>query len=238
VASKNTPAARAAEQSRGRGRPGPGRTLSEEQVVDAALALLDRDGHGALSVRAVAAELGVRPNALYTYVPDRAALERAVVERVLAEAELELLRGPARTWRRRIVAYAGSLRRALLARPATVPLLMTAPMTGPVALEVGERLLEAFEKAGLEPRDAARASWVLIVYVIGSAALDVAETDGRAPIAPEAERTAQRLAGFQAVDAAGFPRTAAASPVMAAWVTTEQFQWGLDRMLAGLTGAH
>jgi TetR/AcrR family tetracycline transcriptional repressor len=238
VAGKNTPTARAAGESRGPGRPGPGRTLSDEQVVDTALALLDREGHGALSVRAVAAALGVRPNALYTYVADRAALERAVVERVLAEADLELLRGPARSWRRRLIGYAGSLRRALLARPATVPLLMTAPMTGPVALEVGERLLAALEDAGLKPHDAARACWVLIVYVIGSAALDVAETDGRAPIAPEAERTAQRLAGFQAVDPTDFPRTAAANPVMAAWVTTAQFQWGLDRLLAGLVRAH
>jgi AcrR family transcriptional regulator len=221
---------------RRRGRPGPGRALSELQVVDAALTVLARDGHGALSIRAVAAELGVGPNALYTYVADRAALERAVVERVLAEADLDLLTGPARSWRKRIHGYACALRRALLARPAVAPLLLSAPMTGPVALEVGERLLAALADAGLGPRDAARACWVLIVYVVGSAALDVAETDGRAPLAPEAQRTAERLAGFEAIQDDRFPRTAAASLAMAGWVTTAQFEWGLERILRGLAG--
>jgi AcrR family transcriptional regulator len=204
-------------------------------VVDAAVALLDREGHGALSVRAVAAELGVQPNALYTYVADRAALEAAIVERVLTEANLKLLRGPARSWRRRIASYAGSLRRALLSRPGAVPLFLTAPMTGPVALEVGERLLQALGDSGLEARDAARACWMLIVYVLGSAALDVAETDGRAPLPSERERTSERLAGFRTVDPQAFPLTLEAAPLMAAWVSTSQFRWGLDRILDGIT---
>lgn len=221
--------------ARRRGRPGPGRTFSQQQVTQAALAVLDRGGHGALSVRAVAAELGVQPNALYTYVADRAALQQAVVEQVLSEADVDLLGGRRRSWRRRIKAYAESLRTALLARPAAVPLFMTAPMSGPVALEVGERLLWALADAGLGPEDAARGCWVLIVYVLGSVALDVAETDGRAPLPSERDRTGSRLAGFRTVDAAAFPRTAAAAPVMAAWVSTEQFQWGLDRLLDGLT---
>lgn len=234
AAQQATPDSRGAAARR-RGRPGPGRTLSQQRVTQAALAVLDRGGHGALSVRAVAAELGVRPNALYTYVADRAALEQAVVEQVLAGADLDLLGGPRRSWRRRIKAYAGSLRQALLARPAAVPLFLTAPMTGPVALQVGEELLRALGDAGLGPEDAARACWVLIVYVLGSVALDVAETDGRAPLPSERDRTSGRLAGFRTVDAAAFPRTAAAAPVMAAWVSTEQFQWGLDRVLDGLT---
>ena len=72
---------------------GPKRTLSEERVTETALALVDREGGAALSVRRVALELGVRPNALYTYVPDRAGLERALVEWVMLQADLAHLDG-------------------------------------------------------------------------------------------------------------------------------------------------
>ena len=64
------------------GRRGPKRTLSEELLLDAALALLDAGGPGAASVRAIAARVGVAPNAVYTYFPDKAALEKAMVERM------------------------------------------------------------------------------------------------------------------------------------------------------------
>ncbi len=219
------------------GRPGRGRMLSLEKVVGAALDVLDREGTGGCSVRAVATELDVRPNALYTYVADRAALERAVVEHVLSAADLGLLDGPARSWRKRIGAYAESLRATLLAHPGAVPLLFTSPMTGPVALELGERLLRVVGKAGLGAEDSARAAWVLIVYVLGAVALDVAETDGKAPLRAEEDRAVSRLAGFRAVDTDGFPLTAAAAPIMADWVTLRQFRWGLDRILDGLSSA-
>lgn len=218
-----------------RGRP---RTLDVDRVVDAALAVLDEEGSGGLSVRAVAQRLGVRPNAIYTYLPDRAALERAVVERVLRRSDPSLLDGPARSWRRRILTYASALRSAMLAHPGSVPLFLTGPMDGPMALAVGEGLLAALADAGLPPETAARASYVLIVQVVGSVALEVAETDGRSPLPPEQERAAARLAAFRQVDPSQWPRSAAAAPVMAEWVCARQFAWALERVLAGLVQPH
>ena len=49
-----------------RGRPGPGRTLSEDEILDATLKLLDEGGVAAASVRGIAARVGVAPNAVYT----------------------------------------------------------------------------------------------------------------------------------------------------------------------------
>ena len=224
------------EQMSTPGKRGPKRTLSEERVTAAALDLVDREGGAALSVRRVAAELGVRPNALYTYVPDRAGLERALVEWATAQADLGLLDGPARSWRGRIRDYALALRTALLHHPAVAPLMMTAPMDGPAALEAGERLLRAFEDGGLTGKAPARACWVLIVYVVGSVALDVAETDGTRPVAAEGVRVAARRERLGQVPAGAWPRTAASVDTMAEWVTERQFAWGLDRVLAGLVG--
>lgn len=215
-------------------RRGPRPTLDLDRVVGAALELLDSGGPVALSVRAVAGRLGVAPNALYTYIADRADLERAIVERVLADADLDVLAGPARSWRRRVVAYARVLREALLAHPGAVPLFMTAPMNGPHAIEVGERLLVVLSDAGLGRRDAARAAYLLITYVLGSVALEVAETEMTPPLPPEEERVAARRTAFAAIEPGTHPRSAAAAGTMATWISSRQFEWGLERVLAGL----
>ncbi|HZB21883.1 MAG TPA: helix-turn-helix domain-containing protein, partial [Blastococcus sp.] len=54
-------------------RRGPRRALTEDEILDAALGLLDEGGPDAASVRGIAARVGVAPNAVYTYFPDKAA---------------------------------------------------------------------------------------------------------------------------------------------------------------------
>ena len=122
------------------------------------------------------------------------------------------------------VLYAMSLRRTLLSHPGAAPLLMTAPMDGPSAVAVGELLMTALEEAGLSSEDAARAMYLLIVQVVGSVALDVAETDGRAPLPDERDRIAERRRSMGGVDPAILPRTAAAGDVMAAFIGEDQFR--------------
>ena len=213
-----------------RGRP---RTLEPEQVVGAALELVDESGPEGLSVRGVAGRLGVQPNAVYTYVASRAALEQAIVEQVLAEADSARLAGED-AWHERIVAYAVSLRQVLLRHPAVARVMMTAPMNGPNALLVGERLMGALRAGGLTAEDAARAAYAVIVQVLGAVALEVAETDGRPPLPPEAERIAERRAGLDGLDAADWPLTAATRDVAAQWISTDQFVWSVERLLAGV----
>lgn len=216
-----------------RRKPGPRRTLDLGKVVDAALALVDRDGPGGLSIRAVAQQLGVNPNAVYTYVPDRAALEGEIVERVLAAADLAHLSGSG-PWRTRLSGYAAAVRGALLRHPGAVHLFMTAPMNGPTARMVGELLMGVLGDAGLSPVAASRGSYLVMVHVLGSVALEVAETDGRPPLATEADRVAWRRSALAEVDASAYPRTAATVETMAEWISTEQFEWGLDRVVDGL----
>lgn len=212
---------------------GPARSLDVDRVVDAALALLDRDGAHALGIRAVAARLGVRPNALYTYVEDRSALERAVVERVLSLADVDALTDPRLDWRERITQYALGLRRTLHAHPGAASLLMSAPMDGITALTVGELLMAALEDAGLSRDDAARGTYLVIVAVIGAVALDVAEVPGPS-VPPEGAWIAARQEALQAIDHTAMPRTAAATPIIAGWVGEAQFRWSLGVVLDGL----
>ncbi len=216
-------------------RRGPVRSLDVERVVDAALAVLDRGGAHTLGIRSVAAQLGVRPNAIYTYVEDLAALERVVVERVLSLADVAVLGAPTLGWRERITEYAIGLRRTLHAHPGAASLLMSAPMDGVTALTVGELLMAALEDAGLSPEDAARGTYLVIVTVIGAVALDVAEVPGPT-VPPEDAWVAARHEALEAVDHAALPRTAAATPVIAAWVGEAQFRWSLGAVLDGLGG--
>ncbi|MFF5290467.1 TetR/AcrR family transcriptional regulator [Paractinoplanes globisporus] len=215
-----------------RRKPGPRRALTEREIVDAALALLDAGGAEAASIRRIAAAVGVAPNAVYTYFPDKAAVERALVERILEDVQ-----APAEgDWRPAVEALAIGLRSRLVAHPGAVPLMLGGPMDGPHALRLGELLLDLLAASGLDAASAARASYTLMVYVLGAAALEVADGPP-GPLPPEAERIAARHAALGEVPAQAFPRTAAATGVMATWVGTEQFLWGLRRVLDGLEAA-
>jgi AcrR family transcriptional regulator len=68
--------------NRPRGRPARGQGVTREQILDAALALLDEDGDQGLSMRALAARLKVTAMSLYHHVGDRAGLLRALSDRV------------------------------------------------------------------------------------------------------------------------------------------------------------
>jgi hypothetical protein len=56
---------------------------------------------------------------------------------------------------------------------------------------------------------------------------------GRLP--PESDRIAVRNRAFSATPSDSFPRSAAAVPTMAGYVSTDQYLWGLRRVLDGIT---
>jgi AcrR family transcriptional regulator len=68
--------------TRPRGRPASGQGVTRDAILDTALALLDEDGDAGLTMRTLAARLGVTPMSLYHHVTDRAGLLRALSDRV------------------------------------------------------------------------------------------------------------------------------------------------------------
>jgi AcrR family transcriptional regulator len=70
--------------ARQRGRPALNRKtpLERDEILDCALAIVQKEGLEAVSMRRLAHELGVTPMALYHHVPDKPALMSAMVERV------------------------------------------------------------------------------------------------------------------------------------------------------------
>ena len=72
--------------SRPRGRPAHGKGVTLDAILSTALAMLDEGEGDGLSLRALAARLGVTPMSLYHHVGDHAGLLRALSDRVYAQA--------------------------------------------------------------------------------------------------------------------------------------------------------
>jgi len=62
--------------------------LSEDEVLDAAVAVAREQGIARLSMRAVARRLGVPPMTVYGYVPSKDVLEVLVIDRILSDVQV------------------------------------------------------------------------------------------------------------------------------------------------------
>jgi AcrR family transcriptional regulator len=121
-----------AQGGRGR-RSRPGRGLSLDRIVTATLELVDEQGIGAATMRAVSSRLGVRSMSLYRYVRDRDELFDAVVERIVNELadDPEVQLRPVDGWRPYLVGMAHGVRRYARAHPHAFPLVATRPPAAP-----------------------------------------------------------------------------------------------------------
>jgi TetR/AcrR family tetracycline transcriptional repressor len=116
------------------GRPRrPGRGLSLDRIVTATLELVDEQGIGAATMRAVSSRLGVRSMSLYRYVQDRDELFDAVVERIVNELadDPEVQLRPVDGWRPYLTGMAHGVRRYARAHPHAFPLVATRPPAAP-----------------------------------------------------------------------------------------------------------
>jgi TetR/AcrR family transcriptional regulator, tetracycline repressor protein len=220
-------------------RPGPRRSLTHAEILDAAFELLESKGFDAVSVRGVAGALGLTPTAMYTYYPNKDALLAGMLEQVLGRLDTGATdaaaggdTADADPARGRIIALAEGLRAILVERPAAVGLLLATPLDGPNARRFDERLLAAFTDVGLGAVEAGRAAHAVRVHVLGAVAFDATEA-GRSAGAATSE--AEPMAATSATlwdDTEAFPlsdRTRELDDDPAA-----RFAWGLDRLLDGL----
>ena len=111
----------------------PGRGLSLDRIVAATLELVDEEGIGAATMRAVSSRLGVRSMSLYRYVQDRDELFDAVVERIVGELadDPEVQVRPVDGWRSYLAGMAHGVRRYARAHPHAFPLVATRPPAAP-----------------------------------------------------------------------------------------------------------
>lgn len=157
--------------------------LTRDQVLRAALRLVDRDGAAALSMRKLARELKVEAMTLYHHVRNKQALEDAIVEQVLLDS-LPRVEASA-SWQDVLLGYANGLHQGLVAHPGSVALFATRPgLTTRTSAEL-EDVLRVLSKAGFAPATGLRIVHAIAGAVIGQhLAQPAEEPGGQAPEGP------------------------------------------------------
>jgi TetR/AcrR family tetracycline transcriptional repressor len=157
--------------------------LTRERVVRAALALIDAEGLGALTMRRLGAELGVEAMSLYKHVANKGAILDGVRELLVAEFAGALPRRPAPGWRDDLARFARAYRAVARAHPEAFGLLASAPGRAYVAgADVAEQALERLVADGLGRDDAIRAQRTVTRFVLGASLLERAAADAPAPV--------------------------------------------------------
>jgi AcrR family transcriptional regulator len=141
--------------------------LTRERVVAEALAVIAEDGVQALTMRALAARLGVVPGALYHHVRNKDQLQDLLLDGVLAELDCHLDRSL--PWTERIKLLAHRLREVLEDHPGVAAILKTRDPLGPHSLALAEAFLSPLQTAGFGDREAGLAFFLLLDYTIGFA---------------------------------------------------------------------
>jgi AcrR family transcriptional regulator len=132
--------------------------LERDDVVDAALALVETGGGEALTMRKLAAELGVAPTTIYWHVGNRDQLVLAVVQRQAERQAATRVEGA--TPRQRITSAAHNIWRSALAHRNVTALASQVGATTLLELPLETALLAELEAAGVSgpaARDALRA---------------------------------------------------------------------------------
>jgi TetR/AcrR family transcriptional regulator, tetracycline repressor protein len=199
--------------------PGQRAGLSREAVIAAARAVADREGLERLSMRSLAAELGVMPNTLYSHVAGKSELLDGLLDDVLGEIDTP----EEGDWRSSLVAVLDSTRAVLLEHPGLIQAFLTRPTRGENAMRLGAVCLDLLARGGIEESRAVRAFRALLIFTIGFAAYEAPRLHDPDPAA--------RAAAFRA---SGHARAAEQAERLAAMPAAEDFHAGLDWILDGL----
>lgn len=149
------------------------RSLTPAQLAQAALAVIERNGASALSMRAIADELGMGTMSLYRYVQSREELEALVVDHVLdpTQGGPDLDVGRARSWVDKATELAQRAHAVATAHPAVAPLLLARRHASIHSLRWGEALLGVLAEAGFTGERRAVAFRAIVAYVFGAVQL-------------------------------------------------------------------
>jgi AcrR family transcriptional regulator len=121
--------------------------LSRERIIDTAIRMADRDGLDRVTLRRIAAELGVHVTSLYNHVPTRDAVTTGIGSELVARAGLPATEVEWESWVRAFVAALGDIAEE---HPGAFAALQLRPVEGPEATASFEAALDAFERAGLD----------------------------------------------------------------------------------------
>ena len=156
-------------KSRQKGRAAWG-SISREQVVEAAARAVREGRSDQMTIRNLAAELGVAPMSLYRHVRDKDDLFDEVTDGLLAEAWRP--RARPEDWRSWMTEAADRLRALLVREAVALHVYLRHPVVSPAAIVRMDAMLDVLGSAGFAKAEARRAYGVIHTYTVGFAALE------------------------------------------------------------------
>jgi AcrR family transcriptional regulator len=204
--------------------------LSEDAVVDAALAVAKKEGLAAVTMRRVAAELDTGPASLYVYVRNRDELLRAMLDRV--GASIPRVEPDPKRWRAQLYDLLDAFRVALEEHPGLATVLPGVPVVTDASLGSIENLLGLLVAGGIAPQDAAWACDILMLIVTATA--------GEADLRRDAGHTLDddfveaMRSTFAAAPAERYPHVASHASELVAGDGDDRFRFSIDTFLDGL----
>jgi AcrR family transcriptional regulator len=208
--------------------------LTRERVVAEALTVIAQQGVSALTMRTLAARLGVVPGALYRHVRNKEQLQDLLLDGVLAEVDCTL--DPSQPWTQQLTVLAHRLRQVLEGHPGVAGLLQLRDPLGPHSLAVAEAFLEPLQAAGFPNHEAGLAFFLVIDYTTGFAASSPPISTNQQRVRDQATRS-QLHQFFRSLPADRFPALVSLGEHV--WVDNrdQRFTAGLDILANGLNQA-
>jgi AcrR family transcriptional regulator len=203
--------------------------VTRDRVLAAAIALADREGIEAVSMRRLGQELGVEAMALYRHVRDKDDILDAAIDAVVGQVDAG---EPAGDWRTAMRDLSLAARRVMLAHTWAPRVIVDRKTVGPATLRHVDRVLGILRRGGFSVEQAHHA-----LHVLGSRFLGFAQdpfddsADTRAEPPPPAE-VARAFAGVPNV--AELAMAASHDGPLGRCDDEFEFGFGLDLILDGL----
>jgi AcrR family transcriptional regulator len=212
--------------------PAPRVPLTRERVLGAAVALADRDGVRALSMRKLAQALGVEAMSLYHHVAGKDDILDGMIDVVFGEIDLPT---DETDWKAAMRRRAISAREALRRHPWATGLMESRPTPGPANLRHHDAVLGILRNAGFPLALAAHAYALLDSYIYGFA---LQETSLPFHTPEETAEVAQAIMeSFPTGDYPYLTEIAVDHVLQPGYDFGDEYEFGLDLILDGLERA-
>ncbi|WP_214320010.1 TetR/AcrR family transcriptional regulator [Nonomuraea sediminis] len=198
--------------------------LSRARIVAAAIDLIEREGADAVSMRRIAAELGVGVMSLYNHVPNKDALLNGVAESVLSE--IEFTDDPDADWKDRVRMQARAFRQIAHHYPRCTMLVVSRQLHSDAGLLPVERALATLRSAGFDGEDAVRILRLFIAFIVGSLLREVGVTPTFAPThGPIVD---------PAIDVSMFPQVSELASLLKSCDHEAEFEFGVELLVQAI----
>ncbi|GAA4559931.1 TetR/AcrR family transcriptional regulator C-terminal domain-containing protein [Planotetraspora kaengkrachanensis] len=198
--------------------------LSRGRIVDAAIDLIEREGADAVSMRGIAAGLGVGVMSLYNHVPNKAALLDAISETILSK--IEFTDDPSAHWTDRVRVQARAFRQIAHHYPRSTMVVFSRQLHSSAGLLPVERALSTLRDAGFEGPEAVRMLRMFVAYIVGSLLREVGVTPTFAPVRGDAT--------VAEIDPVLFPEVSSLAPLLTSCDHEEEFEFGLELLVQAM----